>query len=144
LPPEQVSGEQQNWLSNEEANNLLLQIRENADSVALRRIISDPDYSERRHEYVAFDDGWHSGSTTETQRGCIGNDRYRIVSKLTGVPESQVKLVPIEQTPMPYWLADLVRVGCPNHDDVWISVNETLLPKKRTCALCGSELVANA
>jgi len=139
----QKSREQQNELSKEAVNNLLLQIRQDADSVALRRIIPDPDYSERRHEYVAFDGGWHSGSVTETQRGCMDNERYKIVSKLTGVPQSQVDIVPIEQTPMPYWFADLVSVECPNHDDVWTSVNEMLLPKKRTCAVCGEELVVD-
>lgn len=131
-------------LSEESVNRLLDQLQEEKRSVAIRRIIPNPEYSDRRHEYVVFDGCWHSGSITETQRSCILNERYRIRSALAGVPESQIDIVPIEETPMPYWLADLVRVGCPNHDDVWVSVNEMLLPKKRICAECGHELVADA
>ena len=136
-------GEQQKLLSEEDVNDLLLRLRKNADSLALRRIIPNPEYSERRHEYVAFDEGWHSGTKTETQRSCITSERYRVVSGLSEVPKSQIDIVPIEQTPMPYWLSGLVSVGCPNHEDVWVSVNEMLLSKTRTCAECGSELIAN-
>lgn len=127
-------------LTESEANTLLDHIIQ-SDAVAIRRIIPNPDYSKRRHEFVAFDDRWHSGQITETQRGCIVTERYKIRSGLTGVEKSQIDIVPFAKTPMPYWLSGLVTVGCPNHECVWVTVNEMLVPKHRTCAECGSELV---
>jgi len=133
-------------LTEEDVESLLYYLGENAGELALRRIIPDPEYSDRRHEFVALDaDGWHSGTITETQRSCINSERYRHRSGLTGVPTDQIEIVPYEQTPFPYWTSGLVRLKCPNHDDVWRSVNEMLLPRYRgvECAVCGSDLVVS-
>lgn len=131
-------------LTQGEVEQLLDELVNHAGELALRRIIPDPEFSERRHEFVAFDGIWHSGKITETQRSCINSERYRHRSGLTGVPKSQVDVVPFEKTPFPYWTAGLVTVRCPNCPDVWRSVNEMLLPKDRHCAVCGAEVTADA
>ena len=133
-------------LTESDVESFLDELAENAGELALRRIIPDPEYSDRRHEFVAFDgNGWHSGTITETQRSCIRSERYRHRSGLTGVPKEQVEIVPYEQTPFPYWTAGLVTLKCPNHADVWRSVNELLLPRyrNRECAECGAKLVVD-
>jgi hypothetical protein len=129
-------------LTESDVQHMLDRLQNNPGELALRRIIPDPKHSDRRHEFVAFDDGWHSGRVTETQRGCILSERYRIRKGLIGVPAEQVDLVAFDRTPFPYWLADLVELSCPNCPDVWRTVNEMLVPQYSglTCAECGSEV----
>ena len=134
----------QETLTETDVEALLNKLADSPNELALRRIIPDPKYSDRRHEFVGFDGDWHSGSITETQRSCILSERYRHRSGLTGVPKEQIDVVSYEKTPFRYWTADLVRVQCPNCPDVGGSVNEMLLSKDRHCAKCGAEVTANA
>lgn len=135
----------QSVLTEAEANEILDRLADEPKNLALRRIIPDPSYSERRHEFVAFDGDWHSGSMTETQRGCVLSEWYKHRSGLTGVPKEQIDIVPYEQTPFPYWTADLITLQCPNCPDVRRSVNELLLPRyeNNNCAECGAEVVVD-
>lgn len=127
----------QSVLTEDEVNELLDRLADEPENLALRRIIPDPSYSDRRHEFVAFDGDWHSGSMTETQRGCILSERYKHRSGLTGVPKEQIDIVPYEQTPFPYWTANLITLQCQKLLGRVAQRQRTAVAEVRKQYLCG-------